>query len=144
MYDACRAAKIESPLRACDAPVGSGKTTAVMAYLLQVAQKRGLRHIFIVLPYTNIIKQSVEVYREALVLPGERTEDVVAEHHHQADFEDVSLRQLATLWRAPVIVTTAVQFFETLASGAWQKYSCRQRDGIIGAKNCTVRTKGCS
>jgi CRISPR-associated endonuclease/helicase Cas3 len=51
-----------------------------------------------------------------LVLPGERPEDVVAEHHHQADFEDVSLRQLATLWRAPVIVTTAVQFFETLAS----------------------------
>jgi CRISPR-associated endonuclease/helicase Cas3 len=116
MYDACRAAKIESSLRACDAPVGSGKTTAVMAYLLQVAQQRGLRHIFVVLPYTNIIKQSVEVYREALVLPGERPEDVVAEHHHQADFEDVSLRQLATLWRAPVIVTTAVQFFETLAN----------------------------
>jgi CRISPR-associated endonuclease/helicase Cas3 len=69
-----------------------------------------------VLPYTNIIKQSVEIYREALVLPEERPEDVVAEHHHQADFEDVSLRQLATLWRAPVIVTTAVQFFETLAS----------------------------
>jgi CRISPR-associated endonuclease/helicase Cas3 len=68
------------------------------------------------LTYTNIIKQSVEVYRGALVLPGERPEDVVAEHHHQADFEDVSLRQLATLWRAPVIVTTAVQFFETMAS----------------------------
>ena len=56
------------------------------------------------------------IYRKALVLPGERPEDVVAEHHHQADFEDVSLRQLATLWRAPFIVTTAVQFFETLAS----------------------------
>jgi CRISPR-associated endonuclease/helicase Cas3 len=116
MYDACRAAEIGSPIRSCDASVGSGKTTAVMAYLLQVARQRGLRHVFVVLPYTNIIKQSVEVYREALVLPGERPEDVIAEHHHQADFENVSLRQLATLWRAPVIVTTAVQFFETLAS----------------------------
>ena len=116
MYESCRAAEIESPIRSCDAPVGSGKTTAVMAYLLQVARKRGLRHIFVVLPYTNIIKQSVERYREALALPGERPEDVVAEHHHQADFEDVSLRQLATLWRAPIIVTTAVQFFETLSS----------------------------
>jgi CRISPR-associated endonuclease/helicase Cas3 len=116
MYHACRAAEIEPPIRSCDAPVGSGKTTAVMAYLLQAAQKKDLRHIFVVLPYTNIIKQSVEVYRQALVLPGERPEDLVAEHHHQADFEDVSLRQLATLWRAPVIVTTAVQFFETLAS----------------------------
>ena len=116
MYETCRAAGIGSSIRSCDAPVGSGKTTAVMAYLLQVAQKRRLRHIFVVLPYTNIIKQAVEVYREALVLPGECGEDVVAEHHHQADFEDVSLRQLASLWRAPIIVTTAVQFFETLSS----------------------------
>lgn len=116
MYEACRSSQIESPIRSCDAPVGSGKTTAVMAHLLQVAQKKGLRHIFVVLPYTNIIKQSVDVYRKALVLTGERPEDVVAEHHHQADFEDASLRQLAALWRAPIIVTTAVQFFETLAS----------------------------
>jgi CRISPR-associated endonuclease/helicase Cas3 len=116
MYDACRDAEVRSPIRSCDAPVGSGKTAAVMAYLLQAAQKRKLRHIFVVLPYTNIIKQSVEIYRKALVLPGERPEDVIAEHHHQADFEDVSLRQLAALWRAPIIVTTAVQFFETLAS----------------------------
>src|SRR5262249_46561463 len=57
-----------------------------------------------------------EVYRKALVLPGERPEDVVAEHHHQADFAELSLRQLATLWRALIIVTTAVQFFETLAN----------------------------
>ena len=40
MYDACRAAEIEPPIRSCDAPVGSGKTTAVMAYLLQVAQEK--------------------------------------------------------------------------------------------------------
>lgn len=116
MYYACRDAEVGPPIRSCDAPVGSGKTTAVMAYLLQAAQKQKLRRIFVVLPYTNIIKQSVEIYRKALILPGERPEDVVAEHHHQADFEDVSLRQLAALWRAPIIVTTAVQFFETLAS----------------------------
>lgn len=116
MYNACRDAEVGPSIRSCDAPVGSGKTTAVMAYLLQAAQKRNLRRIFVVLPYTNIIKQSVEIYREALVLPGERPEDVVAEHHHQADFEDISLRQLAALWHAPIIVTTAVQFFETLAS----------------------------
>ena len=116
IYESCRAAEDGPPLRSCDAPVGSGKTTAVMAHLLQVARKKNLRHIFVVLPYTNIIKQSVEVYRTTLTLLGERPEDVVAEHHHQANFEEVSLRQLAALWRAPVIVTTAVQFFETLAS----------------------------
>ncbi|MBU0507667.1 CRISPR-associated protein, partial [bacterium] len=79
-------------------------------------KKPQLRHIIVVLPYTNIITQSVEIYREALVLNGERPEDIVAEHHHRADFEDLDLRQLATLWKAPIIVTTAVQFFETLGS----------------------------
>jgi CRISPR-associated endonuclease/helicase Cas3 len=87
-----------------------------MAHLLRVAANRELRHIFVVLPYTHIISQAVEVYRKALVLEGERPEEIVAEHHHQADFEENNLRQYATLWRAPIIATTAVQFFETLGS----------------------------
>jgi CRISPR-associated endonuclease/helicase Cas3 len=118
MFEVCRDAPLDPPIRACDAPVGSGKTTAVMAHLLRVAAGRRpeLRHIIVVLPYTNIITQSVEIYRKALVVEGERPEDVVAEHHHRADFEDLDLRQLATLWKAPIIVTTAVQFFETLGS----------------------------
>lgn len=116
VYDACRAAPMAPSLRACDAPVGSGKTTAIMAHLLRVATERNLRHILVVLPYTNIIKQSVDIYRQALVLDGERPFNIVAEHHHQADFEELSIRQLATLWKAPIIVTTAVQFFETLGS----------------------------
>lgn len=116
VYRACSDTSLGPPIRACDAPVGSGKTTAVMAHLLRVAQEKHLRHIFVVLPYVNIIKQSVDVYRKALVLPGERPEDIVAEHDHQADFADVDLRQLASLWRAPIVVTTAVQFFETLGA----------------------------
>ena len=75
-----------------------------------------MRHIFVVLPYVNIIKQSVDIYRKALVLDGEDPEAVVAEHHHQVDFSDIDMRYLATLWKAPIIVTTAVQFFETLGS----------------------------
>lgn len=116
VYEACRDAAINPSIRSCDAPVGSGKTTAIMAHLLRVAHEKRLRHIFVVLPYTNIITQSVQVLRKALVLEGERPEEVVAEHHHKADFEDIELRQLATLWKAPIIVTTAVQFFETLGS----------------------------
>jgi CRISPR-associated endonuclease/helicase Cas3 len=87
-----------------------------MAHLLRVAADRKLRHIFVVLPYTNIISQAVEVYRKALVLEGERPEEIVTEHHHRADFEETDLRQYATLWRAPIVVTTAVQFFETLGN----------------------------
>lgn len=116
VYRACANSDIGPAIRSCDAPVGSGKTTAVMAYLLRAAKEKNLRHIFVVLPYVNIIRQSVDIYREALTLRGDRPEEIVAEHHHQADFSELDLRQLTTLWRAPIIVTTAVQFFETLGS----------------------------
>lgn len=118
MYYACRDVDIKSRISSCDSPVGSGKTTAVMAHLLAQAEKRGLRRIFVVLPFTNIIKQSVERYRDMLVLPGENAEEVVAELHHRADFESEDTRYLTALWRAPIIVTTAVAFFETLASNS--------------------------
>ncbi|MGV8049589.1 MAG: CRISPR-associated endonuclease Cas3'' [Anaerolineaceae bacterium] len=118
MYKDCRNAEVCENIASCDSPVGSGKTTAVMAHLLMQADKRGLRRIFVVLPFTNIIQQSVGVYRDALVLPGENPEDVVAELHHRADFESEDLRHLTALWRAPIIVTTAVAFFETLASNS--------------------------
>jgi len=117
-YFACRSADIDSDISVCDSPVGSGKTAAVMAHLLAQAAKRGLRRIFVVLPFTNIIRQSVKTYRKALVLPGENAEDVVAELHHRADFESKDIRYLTALWRAPIIVTTAVTFFETLASNS--------------------------
>lgn len=116
LYRLCRTANPEPRLRSCDAVVGSGKTTALMAHLLHVAVTRNLRHIIVVLPYTNIIRQSVDVYRKALCLEGENPEEIVAEHHHQADFKSLDTRFLTTLWQAPIIVTTAVQFFETLAS----------------------------
>jgi CRISPR/Cas system-associated endonuclease/helicase Cas3 len=86
--------------------------------MLAQAEKRGLRRIFVVLPFTNIIRQSVEIYREALVLPGEDPEEVVAELHHRAEFEREDMRHLTALWRAPVVVTTAVAFFETLAANS--------------------------
>ena len=133
MYQACLNAPLNPALRTCDAPVGSGKTTAVMAHLLRVAAKHDppLRHIIVVLPYTNIITQAVGVYRKALVLDGERPEDVIAEHHHRADFDDIDLRQIATLWKAPIIVTTAVQFFETL--GAYHPATLRKLHELPGS-----------
>ncbi|MEK7474352.1 MAG: DEAD/DEAH box helicase [Candidatus Coatesbacteria bacterium] len=116
IYDACRNAPVDPPFRACDSPVGTGKTTAVMAHMLSVAAARGLRRIFVVLPYTNIITQSVSTYRKALTAPGEAPTAVVAEHHHRAESEHLALRDLSARWDAPIVVTTAVQFFETLAA----------------------------
>jgi CRISPR-associated endonuclease/helicase Cas3 len=130
IYQACRSATPDQPIWACDSPVGSGKTTAIMAYLLQAASAFELRHIFVVLPYINIVQQSVDVYRKALVLPGEDPEKIVAAHHHQAEFSSPDLRFLTTLWDAPIIVTTAVQFFETL--GASQTVRLRKLHQLPG------------
>jgi CRISPR/Cas system-associated endonuclease/helicase Cas3 len=116
IYNACKNASTGANINSCDSPVGSGKTTAVMAHLLKQAEKRGLRRIIVVLPTINIINQSVKTYRDALLLPGENAEDVVAEIHHKADFQSIENRHLTALWRSPIIVTTAVTFFETLAS----------------------------
>lgn len=115
-YGCCRNVATVEPVEYCDSPVGTGKTTAVVAHMLKSAAKNGLHHIFVVLPYTNIIFQTVEVLRKALVLDGENPAEIVAEHHHQADFDSIELRHLASTWTAPIIVTTAVQFFETIAS----------------------------
>lgn len=116
VYIACRNSHVTGSIASCDSPVGTGKTTAVMAHLLSQAERRGLRRIMVVLPFTNIIRQSVEVYRKALVLPGENPCCVVAELHHRADYQDVQSRQFTALWNAPIVVTTAVSFFETLAA----------------------------
>ena len=117
VYRACRnAGPFSESLIACDSPVGSGKTTAIMAHLLNVAATRKLRRIFVVLPYTNIIDQSVRVYRESLVRADENPERVVAAHHHRAEFNSLATRHLTYLWNTPIVVTTAVQFFETLAA----------------------------
>jgi len=116
VYEACRNSVTSGNIVSCDSPVGTGKTTAIMAHLLLQAEKRHLRRIIVVLPFTNIITQSVEIYRNALVLPGEKPEQVVAELHHRADFQDAKSRKFTALWTAPIVVTTAVTFFETLAS----------------------------
>jgi CRISPR-associated endonuclease/helicase Cas3 len=119
-YDECRTREPDAALMACEGPVGIGKTTAVTAYLLRRAIATGARRLFIVAPYTAILSQTAKRLRQALVLDDERDQPdaIIAEHHHRADFGDISSRDLAVLWTAPIILTTAVQFFETLASNA--------------------------
>ena len=132
VYFACRNAdQADVSLLACDSPVGSGKTTAIMGHMLNVAALRNLRRVFVVLPYTNIIDQSVRVYRKALIKSGEFPDQVVAAHHHRAEFGSLAARYLTYLWNNPIVVTTAVQFFETLA--ACQTGALRKLHQVIGS-----------
>ena len=122
---------VDFRLTACSAPVGLGKTTSVMAYLLRCAMRDNLSRIFVIAPFSNIIDQTVAVLRKAVVLDDEDPETVVVAHHHKADFTNKEMRQYAASWQAPVVVTTAVQFFETLASSHPSKL--RKLHNVVGA-----------
>jgi len=105
----------------CGAGTGLGKTTSIPAHLLLVAAKRKSRKMFYVGPFTNLLNQTVEVFKKALVLPGENPDDIIGVHHHRVEYnltkyEGIYNMAATKLWRHPITVTTAVQFFETLAS----------------------------
>lgn len=117
-FNHCAAQSFSERIIACNAPVGTGKTTALAAHALRVSIDRKLDRIFVVLPFTNLVEQTVSRLRAALVLPGEEAERVVIAHHHRADFSKVDSRALAQTWRAPIVVTTAVQFFESMSAAS--------------------------
>ena len=107
-------------------PTGGGKTIASLAFALRHAIRNGMRRVIYVIPYTSIIEQNACVFRDIL---GENN---VLEHHSgvtsdsDGEINDAASRlRLATEnWDAPVIVTTAVQFFESIYANRSSK--CRK------------------
>jgi len=119
LFDHCMSIEFEddqTTIVTCEASVGLGKTTAVIGYLLRQAITLKLRRIVVVAPYTAILTQTAKTIRKALLLEDENADDIILEHHHRAEFSDPLLRASSALWDAPIILTTAVQFFETLGS----------------------------
>lgn len=112
----CRAAaKLPPGLFSLTVPTGGGKTLSSLAFALEHARLHNLERIIYVIPFTSIIEQNAKVFREALDDPNG---DIVIEHHSNlvpAGGEDDDRPHPATEnWDAPIIVTTAVQFFESL------------------------------
>ena len=101
-------------------PTGGGKTLASLSFALEHAALHGLRRVIHVAPFTAIIEQTASVFRSALA-----SEDDVLEHHANVDWPETDnddegggerrkLRRATENWEVPVVVTTAVQFFESL------------------------------
>ena len=122
-------------------PTGGGKTLASLSFALEHAVRHGLRRVVYVIPFTSIIEQTAEVFRQAL-----NTSDDVLEHHASFDWERAAearrddgegpdglakLRRAAENWDVPIVVTTAVQFFESLFAARTSR--CRKLHNLAGS-----------
>lgn len=105
------------------APTGGGKTLTSLAFALEHALHHGHRRLIFVLPFLTIIEQNAGVIRAAVGEGPDNAGRVVLEHHSNVAVErdeqgqtddQVRQRLLAENWDAPIVVTTAVQFFESL------------------------------
>lgn len=110
-------------------PTGGGKTLASLAFALEHAVKNHKDRIIYVIPYTSIIEQNAQVFREIL------GEDNVLENHCNVDYESSEefkpMHLASENWDKPVVVTTNVQFFESLFANKSSK--CRKLHNIANS-----------
>jgi CRISPR-associated endonuclease/helicase Cas3 len=133
--DCLSAAAIAPGFFSLTAPTGSGKTLAALRFALHHALRNDLRRVIVVLPYTSIIEQNAAVYRDLFGAGN------TLEHHSNFDLEDyqqtagreeTSRHMLACEnWDAPIVVTTTVQFFESLFGNKPSR--CRKLHNIAGS-----------
>lgn len=133
-------AELPSGLFSLTVPTGGGKTLASLAFALDHAIAHGLNRVIFVIPFTSIVEQNAAVFRKAL---GQLGDQAVLEHHsafvqtepprNDPDrYQSVQKLKLAMEnWDAPIIVTTAVQFFESLFAA--KPSQCRKLHNIAGS-----------
>ena len=113
IYNDClKSADLMPGLFSLTVPTGGGKTLSSMAFAMKHAERYGHKRIIYVIPYTSIIEQNSQVFRDFI------GEDAILEHHSnfEPNEEDYQSRLASENWDAPIIVTTTVQFYESFFS----------------------------
>lgn len=129
----CHHKAMSSPgLFSLTVPTGGGKTLSSLVFALTHAVKNGMDRVIYVIPFTSIIEQNAQVFRDAV------GNEFVLEHHsnYQGPGEkDDSSRKWWELasenWDMPLVVTTSVQFFESLFSN--RSSQCRKLHNIVNS-----------
>jgi len=122
----CREKAVHAPgLFTLTVPTGAGKTLSSMAFAIEHARRHGKKRIIYVIPYTSIIEQTADIFRHIF---GE----AIIEHHSNAEpepgAENARSRLACENWDAPIVVTTNVQFFESLFAARTSR--CRKLHNI--------------
>ena len=133
LEDCLQAAKKEPGFFTLTVPTGGGKTLSSLAFALEHAREHDLERVIYVIPYTSIIEQNADVFRRAV------GKDKVLEHHSnvtrsEEEYEPELTKKLELAeenWDMPLVVTTNVQFFESLFSNKGSK--CRKLHNMVNS-----------
>lgn len=111
-------------------PTGGGKTLSSLAFALEHVIAHDKKRIIYAIPYTSIIEQTAAIFKGIF---EDFPESTVIEHHSNLDpdRESVKSRLATENWDAPLIVTTNVQFFESLFAA--RSSGCRKLHNIVGS-----------
>jgi len=130
---ACRESATKEPgLFTLTVPTGGGKTLASLVFAMEHALKHEMERVIYAIPFTSIIEQTADTFRDVFDTLGN---DLVIEHHSNIDPDakhETERSRLATEnWDAPLVVTTNVQFFESLFASRTSR--CRKLHNLANS-----------